>query len=65
MTLVESGSSPATDDSSRSADHGRMCEAMLQRNLHQLHRAADELRITAMRFRERAAELDAAQQAAA
>ena len=38
----------------------RLCLAMLERNLHQLHRAADDLRVTAMRFRERADELDAA-----
>lgn len=38
----------------------RLCRAMLERNLHQLHRAADDLRVTAMRFRERADELDAA-----
>lgn len=39
---------------------GRLCEQLLRRNLHQLHRAADDLRVTAMRFRERADELDAA-----
>lgn len=38
----------------------RLCEIMLRRNLHQLHRAADDLRATAMRFRSRADELDAA-----
>jgi hypothetical protein len=37
-----------------------LCEEMLRRNLHQLHRAADDLRVTAMRFRLRADELDAA-----
>lgn len=39
---------------------GRLCERLLQRNLHQLHRAADDLRVIAMRFRDRADELDAA-----
>ncbi len=39
--------------------------AMLERNLHQLHRAADELRTRAHRFRVRADELDAAQRLAA
>lgn len=43
----------------------RLCLAMLERNLHQLHRAADDLRVTAMRFRERADELDAAVRRAA
>ena len=43
----------------------RLNLAMLERNLHQLHRAADELRGTAMRFRERADELDAAVERAA
>ncbi len=42
----------------------RLCDALLQRNLHQLHRAADDLRVTAMRFRTRADELEAAQDAA-
>ena len=39
--------------------------AMLDRNVHQLHRAADDLRTVAHRFRARAAELDAAQRPAA
>jgi len=43
----------------------RLCEALLERNLHQLHRAADDLRVTAMRFRTRADELEAALRAAA
>ncbi len=42
----------------------RLCDALLRRNLHQLHRAADGLRATAMRFRERADELEAACEAA-
>lgn len=43
-----------------SSPRGRLCEQLLRRNLHQLHRAADDLRVTAMRFRERADELDEA-----
>ena len=43
----------------------RLCEALLERNLHQLHRAADDLRVTAMRFRTRADELEAALRVAA
>lgn len=42
----------------------RLCDALLERNLHQLHRAADDLRVTAMRFRTRADELAAARTAA-
>lgn len=38
----------------------RLCDHMLETNLHQLHRAADELRHTAMRFRQRADDLEAA-----
>lgn len=48
-----------------SSHRSRLCEEMLRRNLHQLHRAADDLRATAMRFRLRADELDAAFEAAA
>lgn len=44
---------------------GELCERLLERNLHQLHRAADDLRTTAYRFRSRADELDAAWSAAA
>lgn len=36
----------------------RLCEAMLGRNLHQLHQAADDLRETAFRFLARADEFD-------
>lgn len=39
---------------------GELIERLLERNLHQLHRAADDLRTTAFRFRARADELDAA-----
>ncbi len=44
---------------------GRLCRVLLERNLHQLHRAADDLRMTALRFRTRADEFDAAFEAAA
>lgn len=50
----------AADTSEWSTNQARLCEVMLRRNLHQLHRAADDLRATAMRFRSRADELDAA-----
>lgn len=42
-----------------------LCEAMLRCNLHQLHRAADDLRLTAFRLRQRADELDEAHRTAA
>lgn len=38
----------------------RLAQHMLETNLHQLHRAADELRHTALRFRRRAHDLEAA-----
>lgn len=38
----------------------QLCGRMLDRNLHQLHRAADDLRETAVRFCQRADELDLA-----
>src|SRR5262245_4682509 len=41
-----------------SSPRARLCEAMLTRNLHQLHRAADELRDTAFRMQARADELE-------
>lgn len=37
-----------------------LCEQLVERQLHQLHRAADGLRTTAFRLRTRADELDAA-----
>ena len=37
-----------------------LCERLLERNLHQLHQAADDLRTTSFRFRRRAEEFDAA-----
>ncbi len=48
-----------------SGQEGRLCRALLERNLHQLHRAADDLRSTALRFRTRADVLDAAVESAA
>jgi hypothetical protein len=41
-----------------SSPRARLCEAMLARNLHQLHRAADDLRDTAFRMQARAGELE-------
>lgn len=38
----------------------RLCRSMLDRNLHQLHRASDDLRSVAHRLRVTAAELDGA-----
>ena len=43
----------------------QLCEQMLARNLHQLHLAADDLRHTALRFLQRADELDLAHRSAA
>lgn len=37
-----------------------LCDRMLERNLHQLHEAAEQLREDAWRLRRRASELDAA-----
>jgi hypothetical protein len=59
MTLAD-GPDPVHSD-----PEGRMCRILLERNLHQLHRAADDLRSTALRFRARADELDAAVEPAA
>lgn len=59
MTLAD-GTDPTP-----SGPEGRLCRALLERNLHQLHRAADDLRSTALRFRTRAEELDAAVEPAA
>ena len=58
MTLIDD-----VDETERRAPSARdrLNRAMLERNLHQLHRAADELRGTAMRFRERADELPCGQ----
>ena len=53
MTLEELAA-----DVSWSSPRTRLCEAMLARNLHQLHRAADELRDTAFRMNARAGELE-------
>lgn len=38
----------------------QLCDRMLDRNLHQLHQAADDLRETAVRFCQRADQLDVA-----
>jgi hypothetical protein len=43
-----------------SGRRARLCGSMLARNLHQLHRAADDLRVVAHRLRCRADELDLA-----
>ena len=53
MTLDEIG-----DDVTWSTPRTRLCEAMLARNLHQLHRAADDLSDTAFRMHARAGELE-------
>lgn len=60
MTLAE-----VEPDSLAPGAEGRLCRTLLDRNLHQLHRAADDLRATAFRFRTRADEFDAAFEAAA
>ena len=39
-------------------NRAQLCERMLARNLHQIHEAADDLRDSALRFCERADELD-------
>ncbi len=36
----------------------QLCSAMLERNVHQLHRAADDLRMTGFRLKARADELE-------
>jgi hypothetical protein len=53
MTLDEMAA-----DACWSSPRARLCEAMLARNLHQLHRAADELRDAAFRMHARASELE-------
>lgn len=52
--LLDPELAPIPDGSARA----RLCERMLAHNLHQLHRAADELRDTAFRFNARADEFD-------
>ena len=42
------------------SSRARLCDVLLERNLHQLHQAADDLRTTAFRFLERADELSPA-----
>lgn len=44
--------------SSWGSSHAGMCERMLRRNLHQLHRSAEELRSAAHGFRELARRKD-------
>ena len=41
-----------------SSPRARLCEALLARNLHQLHQAVDDLRDTAFRMQARALELE-------
>lgn len=53
MTLGDTG-----DTETWTTNRARLCQRMLRRNLHQLHQAADDLRETAIRFRQRADELD-------
>ncbi len=53
MTLIDGASR-----STWSGRRARLCNEMLEHNLQQLHQAADDLRETAFRFRQRAAELD-------
>lgn len=50
---------------STSAGRIRLCERLLEANLRQLHQAADDLRMTAHRFRRRAEEFDRAHRQAA
>ena len=59
LTLAE------TADWDVSVPRIRLCDELLRCNLHQLHRAADDLRVTALRFRERADELETATHSAA
>ncbi len=44
----------------RNSSRARLCDVLLERNLHQLHQAADDLRQTAFHFHERADELSSA-----
>lgn len=55
----------AADRAGWTTRRARLCDEMLARNLEQLHRAADDLRATAFRFRQRADELDLAQRSVA
>ena len=50
----------ASDTDEWDTTRGRLCNRMLERNLHQLHQAADDLPTTALRFRQRADQLDLA-----
>lgn len=60
MSLPEFTAYSAFDDT-----RATLCDRMIARNLHQLHRAADDLRTTARRFEQRADELDTAVRVAA
>lgn len=65
-TTIEGSLVMALDDEAELAAiplhsrRARLCEALLARNVHQLHGAADELRDTAFRFLVRADEFDRA-----
>jgi hypothetical protein len=57
MRLTDPPDSPGAADVTTPRE--RLGQELVSRCLHQLHRAADDLRVTAMRFRARADELDA------
>lgn len=48
------------DGASWTGKRAELCIDMLDRNIQQLYQAADDLRVTAFRFRQRADDLDAA-----
>ena len=52
------GLDPAAHTIPADTARARLCETLLARNLHQLHRAADDLREVAFGFLARADELD-------
>lgn len=54
----------AAEESPWSTRRARMCQDMLERNVQQLHQAADDLLETALGLRQRADDLDLAQRAA-
>lgn len=55
----------AIDRAGWSTRRARLCDEMLAANLRQLHQAADDLRTTAFRYRQRADELDRAHRSVA
>lgn len=59
------GLDPAVTPIPSDAARARLCETLLARNLHQLHRAADDLRDIAFRFLARADEFDRVPRSAA